>query len=57
MTTPSGSGVYHDEYGPGVVERKWYTDGTLLVQVRFESGRVAKFLPKYTRLERISLGE
>ena len=54
---PVGSGVYHDEYGPGVVERKWYSDGTLLVQVRFESGRVAKFLPKYTRLERISLGE
>ncbi len=54
---PVGSGVYHDEYGPGVVERKWYTDGTLLVQVRFTSGRVAKFLPKYTRLERISLGE
>jgi len=39
------------------VERKWYTDGTLLVQVRFTSGRVAKFLPKYTRLERISPGE
>jgi len=54
---PVGSGVYHDEYGPGVVERKWYTDGTLLVQIRFQSGRVAKFLPKYTRLERISLGE
>jgi DNA helicase-2/ATP-dependent DNA helicase PcrA len=54
---PVGSGVYHDEYGPGVVERKWYTDGTLLVQVRFDSGRVAKFLPKYTRLERVSLGD
>jgi hypothetical protein len=27
------------------------------VQVRFQSGRVAKFLPKYARLERISLGE
>jgi DNA helicase-2/ATP-dependent DNA helicase PcrA len=54
---PIGSGVYHNEYGPGVVERKWYTDSTLLVQVRFESGRVAKFLPKYTRLERISLDE
>ncbi len=54
---PVGSGVYHDEYGPGVVERKWYTDGTLLVQVRFESGRVAKFLPKYTRLERISFDQ
>ncbi len=54
---PAGTGVFHDEYGPGVVERAWYNDGTLLVQVRFESGRVARFLPKYTRLERISLGE
>ena len=54
---PVGSGVFHDEYGPGVVERKWYNEGTLLVQVRFQSGRVARFLPKYTRLERISLGE
>jgi DNA helicase II / ATP-dependent DNA helicase PcrA len=52
-----GSGVFHEEYGPGVVERKWYNDGALLVQIRFESGRVAKFLPKYTRLERIHLGE
>jgi DNA helicase-2/ATP-dependent DNA helicase PcrA len=54
---PPGSGVFHDEYGPGVVERAWYTDGSLVVQVRFQSGRVAKFLPKYARLERISLGE
>ncbi|HVO39255.1 MAG TPA: UvrD-helicase domain-containing protein [Spirochaetia bacterium] len=54
---PVGSGVFHDEYGPGVVERAWYNEGTLLVQVRFQSGRVARFLPKYTRLERISLGE
>jgi DNA helicase-2/ATP-dependent DNA helicase PcrA len=53
---PVGSGVYHDEYGPGRVERRWYTDGALLVQVRFESGRVCKFLPKYARLERIELG-
>jgi len=54
---PVGGGVFHDEYGPGVVERKWYDDGALLVQVRFQSGRVAKFLPKYARLERIHLGE
>jgi len=54
---PVGAGVYHDEYGPGVVERTWYTDGSLLVQVRFHSGRVAKFLPKYARLERIHIGE
>ncbi len=54
---PPGAGVFHEEYGPGVVERTWYTDGSLLVQVRFQSGRVAKFLPKYARLERISLNE
>jgi hypothetical protein len=54
---PVGAGVYHDEYGPGVVERSWYTDGALLVQVRFQSGRVGKFLPKYARLERIHLGD
>ncbi|HET6487180.1 MAG TPA: 3'-5' exonuclease, partial [Spirochaetia bacterium] len=54
---PPGAGVFHDEYGPGVVERTWYTDGSLLVQVRFQSGRVAKFLPRYTRLERIGFDE
>jgi len=51
-----GTGVYHDEYGTGVVERTWYTDGTQLVQVRFQSGRVGKFLPKYAHLERVDLG-
>ena len=50
-----GTGVYHEEYGTGVVERTWYTDGTQLVQVRFQSGRVGKFLPKYARLERVEL--
>jgi DNA helicase-2/ATP-dependent DNA helicase PcrA len=51
---PPGCSVFHDEYGPGIVERKWYTGGNLLLQVRFRSGRVAKLLPKYNRLERIS---
>ncbi len=51
-----GTGVFHEEYGTGVVERTWYTDGTQLVQVRFQSGRVGKFLPKYARLERVDLG-
>jgi DNA helicase II / ATP-dependent DNA helicase PcrA len=50
-----GAGVFHEEYGTGVVQRKWYSEGALLVQVRFTSGRVAKFLPKYARLERVSL--
>jgi DNA helicase II / ATP-dependent DNA helicase PcrA len=53
---PAGTGVYHEEYGTGVVERTWYTDGAQLVQVRFQSGRVGKFLPKYARLERVDLG-
>jgi DNA helicase-2/ATP-dependent DNA helicase PcrA len=52
---PVGSGVFHEEYGTGVVEKRWYTDGTLLVRVRFHSGRVAQFLPKYARLERVQL--
>jgi len=52
---PVGTGVYHEEYGTGVVERSWYTDGSQLVQVRFQSGRVGKFLPKYARLERVDL--
>jgi DNA helicase II / ATP-dependent DNA helicase PcrA len=51
-----GDGVYHDDYGAGVVERTWYSNGELLVQVRFQTGRVGKFLPKYARLERIDLG-
>jgi DNA helicase-2/ATP-dependent DNA helicase PcrA len=52
---PAGCGVFHDEYGPGMVERSWYTDGSLVVEVRFTSGRVGRFLPKYSRLERIEL--
>ncbi len=50
---PVGCSVYHEEYGPGTVEKRWYTDGSLLVQVRFSTGRVGRFLPKYARLERI----
>ncbi len=50
---PLGCAVYHEEYGPGTVERKWYTAGNLVLLVRFGSGRTAKFLPKYTALERI----
>jgi DNA helicase-2/ATP-dependent DNA helicase PcrA len=52
-----GTGVFHDEYGPGIVERSWRSEGNLLVQVRFQSGRVARFLPKYTALERIAPGD
>jgi len=54
---PLGAGVFHDDYGTGVVERTWYSDDSFFVQVRFQSGKVCKFLPKYTRLERIDLGD
>jgi DNA helicase II / ATP-dependent DNA helicase PcrA len=51
-----GDGAYHDDYGAGVVERTWYSDGELLVQVRFQTGRVGRFMPRYARLERIDPG-
>jgi hypothetical protein len=54
---PLGCGVFHEEYGPGTVERKWYNGGNLLIQVRFRSGKVGKFVPKYNQLERISADE
>jgi DNA helicase-2/ATP-dependent DNA helicase PcrA len=49
-----GCGVYHDDYGPGIIIRKWETDGVAMVSVRFESGKIARFPLKYSRLERIS---
>jgi len=54
---PLGAGVFHDDYGPGRIEGKKYTEGRLLVTVRFQSGKVARFLPQYARLERISTDE
>ncbi len=51
---PVGAAVYHDEYGSGVVVKKWYNGSELLVLVRFEGGQTAQFLPKYTSLERVS---
>jgi DNA helicase-2/ATP-dependent DNA helicase PcrA len=51
---PTGSAVYHDNYGSGVVTRSWHKGSELVVQVQFETGRVARFLPRYTPLERIA---
>jgi DNA helicase-2/ATP-dependent DNA helicase PcrA len=50
---PPGTSIYHDDYGPGVVSRSWHSGDELIVQVQFESGRVAKFLPKYVALEKV----
>ena len=46
--------VYSDEYGSGVVCKKWQTGKATMVMVRFESGHVAKLFPKYANLEKIS---
>ncbi len=50
---PAGTTVYHDDYGSGVVSRSWHAGDELVVQVQFDSGRVAKFLPKYVALEKV----
>lgn len=50
---PPGTAVYHDDYGSGMVVRSWYGGRELVVLVQFESGRSAKFIPRYTQLERI----
>jgi DNA helicase-2/ATP-dependent DNA helicase PcrA len=51
---PLGCGVYHDDYGPGIINRKWEVDGVAMVSVRFDSGKIARFPLKYSRLERVS---
>lgn len=50
-----GQAVYHDEYGAGTVIKVSMTESSgALVIVRFDSGKIAQFFPKYTKkLERI----
>ena len=50
---PAGSAVYHDEYGAGVVYKAWRDGHNEVVMVRFETGQTARFLPRYSALERI----
>jgi DNA helicase-2/ATP-dependent DNA helicase PcrA len=52
-----GTYVYHDDYGPGVVVKKWQSGANELVRVRFESGNIAQFIPRYAPLERIGGGD
>jgi len=49
-----GQKVYHDDFGAGIVVKKWYNVGELVVDVRFESGRMGRFLPQYTPLEKLA---
>ncbi len=48
-----GTSVYHDEYGAGMVYKAWRDGRNEIVMVRFDTGRVARFLPRYSALERI----
>jgi DNA helicase-2/ATP-dependent DNA helicase PcrA len=52
---PLGCGVYHEDYGPGRVTRKYSDRGLTCALVRFETGKTARFILKYADLERISL--
>jgi DNA helicase-2/ATP-dependent DNA helicase PcrA len=49
-----GQAVYHDEYGPGTIFKKWYNGRQLMVMVQFETGKIAQFFPKFQPLERVS---
>lgn len=50
---PPGTQVYHDDYGPGVVESGSRKSGELLITVRFSTGRTGGFLPRFSGLEKI----
>ncbi len=54
---PPGAGVYHDDYGLGVVQKRWRKGTNVMVRVGFENGRIATFIPRYTPLERVSIDE
>ena len=49
---PTGAEVYHDDYGSGVVTRRWCTAGTWFVTVRFATEHEASFALRYSGLER-----
>lgn len=51
---PPGTRVYHEDFGPGHVEKSGFISGELSVTVRFDTGRSGKFLPEYTSLEKIA---
>lgn len=50
---PPGTRVYHDDYGEGMVASGSLESGELVIQVLFETGQKAQFLPRYSGLERI----
>ncbi len=51
---PPGTVVFHDDYGTGQVIKEWDNGKEVLIMVRFESGKTAQFIPKYSGLEKIA---
>ncbi len=49
-----GEGVYHIDYGQGVVARRWVNEGEALLEVQFETGRSATFIARYADLDPIA---
>ena len=44
----NGAIVYHDDYGHGqIVHSETSAEGEYVVNVKFETGSFAKFMPKY----------
>ncbi|MQY77543.1 MAG: AAA family ATPase [Spirochaeta sp.] len=54
---PLGCGVFHEQYGSGIITKKWMHGSEPMVVVRFENGRSARFCLNYTHLERIAMDE
>jgi len=50
---PAGAEVYHDDYGSGVVTRRWNSADRWFVTVRFATEHEASFALRYSALERI----
>jgi DNA helicase-2/ATP-dependent DNA helicase PcrA len=48
-----GEHVVHPDYGAGIIVRKWYNEDEEMVQVKFSTGRYARFITSYSKLERI----
>jgi DNA helicase-2/ATP-dependent DNA helicase PcrA len=48
-----GDRVIHPDYGAGIIVSKWYNDDEEMVQVKFATGRYARFITSYSKLERI----
>ena len=50
----AGDRVYHEQYGSGYITESRMENGREVVTVWFDTGKSAKFIPKYARLEKIA---